>query len=149
VSAAWDMSWLKQHQTRMASMRGEPIKPPPLLIQFSIAHALKLPNTTGGYFWPASHAYRKKLLPLVADAVKPWEGRVTITRYSVGIPDPGAVMAATKPLVDLLLVRTKTHPSSMGLIRDDSPAHIELIAVGAKAESRKHQRTEVKIERIV
>lgn len=139
----------------MAALRGEPIKPAPLLIEFSIPHALKLPNQTNGQFWPAGHAYRKRLLPMVAEAVKPWAGhacmeraRLTVMRYSVGTPDPGAVPAAVKPLVDLLLVQSKTHPHSLGLIRDDSPAHIELIAVGVKVSHRNEQRTVVRIERL-
>jgi hypothetical protein len=153
--SAFDASWLAQHQTKMASFRGEPIRPAPLLIEFSIPHALKLPNQTNGRFWPASHAYRKRLLPMVAEAVNPWAGhqpmeraRLTFTRYSVGTPDPDAVHGCIKPLLDLLLVQSKTHPSSFGLIRDDSPDLIEYMAVGIKVAHRAEQRTSVRIERL-
>lgn len=153
--AGFDQSWLSAHNAKMAAFRGEPIKPPPLMVEFSIPVALKLPNRTNGQHWSAAHAYRKELLPLVAEAVKPWAGhlpmeraRVTIKRYSVGVCDPDAVPAACKPLIDLLLAPSKVHPHSFGLIQDDSPAHIELVAVGAKAASRAAQRTVVLIEQL-
>lgn len=139
----------------MTVLRGEPIKPAPLLVEFSIPHVLKLPNQTNGYFWPVAHAYRKTLVPLVAEAVKPWSGhqpmekaRIIIMRYSVGVCDPDAVPAASKPLIDLLLVPSKVHPHSFGLIQNDSPAHIELIAVGVKVAHRHEQRTSVRLDRL-
>lgn len=137
----------------MAAFRGEPIKPPPLMIQFSIPYALKLPNTTNGRHWIAAHAYRKRLGEMVGEAVKPWAGhqpmeraRVTITRSSVGVPDPDAVGAACKPLIDLLLVRSKVHPASFSLITDDDPAHIVFVPLAEKVAHRSEQRTSVLIE---
>lgn len=151
----FDASWLRQYETRMASLRGEPIKLPPLLIEFSIPHMMRLPNRTNGNHWSVSHAYRKYLLPMVSDAVEPWAGhqpmeraRLTFSRYSVGFADPDAVHGSVKPLLDLLLVQSKTHPSSLGLIRDDSPMHIEYAAVGIKVAHRIEQRTRVRIERL-
>lgn len=148
-------SWLAAHQAKMAAQRGEPVKPAPLLIDFSIPYALKLPNTTNGRHWIAAHGYRKRLGEMVAEAVKPWQGhapmeraKVTITRWSVGIADQDGVVASVKPLIDLLLVRSKVHPHSFGLITDDDPKHIELVVTGAKATSRKEQRTHIMIERL-
>lgn len=151
----FDQAWLAQHNAKMAAFRGEPIKPPPLLVEFSIPYALKLPNTTNGRHWIAAHGYRKRLGEMVAEAVKPWAGhqpvgraRVTITRYSIGTPDPDAIGAACKPLIDLLLVKSKVHPHSFGLLVDDSPAHIEFVPVAVKVATRKEQRTHVRIERL-
>lgn len=151
----FDASWLRQHETRMASLRGEPIKPPPLLVEFSIPHMMRLPNRTNGNHWSVSHAYRKKLAPLVAEAVKPWAGhlpmeraRIMFSRYSVGTPDPDAVHASVKPLLDLLLIKSDAHPHSFGLLTDDSPDLIEYMAVGIKVAHRNEQRTSVRIERL-
>lgn len=151
----FDAAWLSAHNAKMASFRGEPVKSPPLLIEFSIPVALKLPNRTNGGHWINLYAYRKRLVPLVADAVKPWAGhqpmeraRITFSRYSVGTPDPDAVHASVKPLLDLLLVQSDTHPHSFGLIRDDSPDLIEYMAVGIKVSHRSEQRTSVRLERL-
>lgn len=151
----FDQAWLNVHQTRMATFRGEPVKPSPLLIEFSIPVALKLPNQANGRHWTASYAYRKRLLPMVAGAVKPWAGhlpmeraRVEITRFSVGVGDQDNVTASVKPLLDLLLVRSATHPHSFGLLVDDGPDHITLTVIGAKVAHRSEQKTAVRIERL-
>lgn len=152
---AFDESWYRQHQSHMASLRGEPVKLPPLLIEFSIPHAMRLPNVVNGTHWASHVAYRKELLPLVADAVKPWTGhqpidraKVTIIRYSVRLCDHDNCVASVKPLVDLLLVRSGVHPHSLGLLVDDGPDHIDLSVSSAKAETRAEVRTAVRIERL-
>lgn len=151
----FDESWLVAHQAKMSGLRGIPTKPPPLLVEFSIPVATRLPNVAQGHHWKASMDYRKSLLALVAPAVKPWEGhapmecaRITIVRRSIGSPDPGAAMASVKPLVDLLLVRSKTHPHSFGLVRDDSAQHIKLIVSSERVRHRDQQGTDVRIERL-
>lgn len=151
----FDDAWLNAHNAKMAAFRGEPTRPAPLLIEFSIPAALKLPNETNSQHWIKSYAYRKRLVPMVAEAVKPWAGhapmeraRVEITRFSVGVGDQDNITASVKPLLDLLLLRSRTHPHSFGLLVDDSPGHIDLVVVGAKAERRSDQKTAVRIERL-
>jgi hypothetical protein len=153
--SAFDESWLVAYRARMAGMQGEPTKPAPLLIEFSIPVATKLPNRTQGQHWSAGVAYRKALLPLVAEAVKPWVGhapmekaRVTITRRSVGVPDQDGCWASAKPLIDLLLARTKIHPHSLGLIVDDAPGQIELTVLSERVRHRDQHETIVRIERL-
>jgi hypothetical protein len=155
IVAGFDQAWLAAHQAKMAAHRGEPIRPAPSLVEFSIAYPLKLPNTTNGRHWIAAHGYRKRLGEMVGEAVKPWNGqqpmeraRVTITRWSIGVCDADNLVSSVKPLLDLLLVRSKAHPHSFGLIRDDDPAHVELVVLPGKAASRKEQRTDVRIERL-
>lgn len=153
--SGFDAAWLAAYQARIAGMRGEPTKPAPLLIEFSIPVATRLPNRTQGQHWSAGHAYRKALLPLVSEAVKPWVGhapmeraRVTVTRRSVGVPDTDNCWASAKPLIDLLLARTKTHPHSLGLIVDDAPGQMELTVHSERVRHRDQHETHVRIERL-
>jgi hypothetical protein len=150
-----DAAWLAQHEAKMAGLSGVSLKPPPLLIQFEIPHAMRLPNVSNGKHWSAGVAYRKMLLGLVEPAVKAWAGhhpieraRVTITRYSVGTPDIDGAWGSVKPLVDLLLGKSKTHPHSLGVIRDDSQDHIALAVFVEKVAHRDQQKTSVRIEAI-
>lgn len=153
--SAFDESWLTAYQARMAGLRGEPTKPAPLLIEFSIPVATKLPNRTQGQHWTAGVAYRKALLPLVVEALKPWvshapmeRARVTITRRSVRLPDADNCTASVKPLIDLLLARTKTHPHSLGVLVDDGPGQIELTVLAEWVRHLDQQATHVRIERL-
>ncbi|GBR03923.1 hypothetical protein [Acetobacter oeni] len=86
---------------------------------------------------------------------EPFEkARVTVTRFSIGVPDHDNLVGSVKDLCDCM-----TTPSLMangkvrnkfgiGLIRDDSPVHCELVVLGVKCR-RAEQRTEVVIEEIV
>lgn len=81
------------------------------------------------------------------------KARVTIRRYSSGVPDRDNLVGSVKDLCDCL-----TTPSLMkngkvrnkfglGLIVDDAPAHCELVVLGVKCR-RAEQRTEVVVEEI-
>lgn len=79
------------------------------------------------------------------------KARVTVTRYSSGSPDRDGLYGGVKDLLDCLTtpspqangkVRNKY---GIGLIVDDSPAHIEL-DVRAERCRRAEQRTEVVVE---
>jgi hypothetical protein len=151
----FDEAWLASHNAKMARIRGEPTKPAPLLIEFSLPFLLRLPNRTTGQHWSGGHAYRKSLLGPVAQALAPWQGhhpmeraRVTVCRFTTRLPDHDGNVASLKPLIDLLLVRSKVHPSSLGIIRDDDPAHLELIALAQRVTNNEHKCTTVTIEQL-
>jgi hypothetical protein len=152
----FDESWLAAHETKMAQLRGEPTKTAPLLVEFSLPCLLKLPNRTLGHHWSKGHAYRKSLLGPMSEALAPWRGhmpirkaRVTVTRYTTGkIPDGDNTTASCKPAIDLLLVRSATHPHSLGVIYDDDPAHLSLIATAERVTRKSDQNTHFRIENI-
>lgn len=151
----FDNTWLAAHQAKMAGFRQQAMPPIPDRIQFALPVLLKLPNRTLGQPWQAAYAQRKKLAPMVDEATREWQGRVpmerarvTVTRYSLGVADDDNVAASIKPLVDLLLVRNKTHPSSVGLVVDDSPDHMDIRWGVVRVATRVEQRTEVLIEKL-
>lgn len=139
----------------MASLRGVASKPAPDRVAFSIPHLLPLPNATNGKHWAAGHAYRKRLLPMVAAYAHLWAGcvpmeraRITIVRHSTGEPDEDNLRASVKPLIDLLLVLSKTHPHSLGLVVDDTRWRVEQVVASVRVSKRAEQRTEVIVERL-
>ena len=71
--------------------------------------------------------------------------RVVIERHSTGTPDKDGLYGGAKPLLDALLVRSATHPHGLGLIVDDSPAHLDLDVRAVKCK-RAEQCTIVRIE---
>lgn len=151
--AAWDASWLKQREAQAAAARGEPTLPAPARIEFSIPLLLKLPNQTNGKHWTAGMKYRAELLPIVAEAVEPWAGRepinkarIIVTRRSLRPVDEDNLAASLKPLVDLLLVRSETHPHSLGLLVEDNPDHLSQSARHVRVSERRLQRTVIVIE---
>ena len=148
-------SWLLDHQAKMAALRGLPAKPAPALIEFSLPFLLRLPNRTQGFHWSGGHAYRKLLLGPVAQALAPWQGhqpmeraRISVTRHTTRLPDPGAAMASLKPLVDLFLVKSKVHPTGLGVLVDDTPDRLELIAESIQVHSNDQKRTTIRIEKL-
>lgn len=72
--------------------------------------------------------------------------RVTIERWSIRVADTDNLVASAKNLVDILCLRSDTHPYGLGFITDDSPDLCELIVRGVKAPSRKDIKTVVTIE---
>jgi hypothetical protein len=140
----------------MSTIKGQSIPVLPDTIQFSIPVLLKLPNQMSGKGWQVAFAQRKKLMPLVHEATRAWHGRepidravVTVTRFATGPEcDDDNAAASVKPLVDLLLVRSKTHPHSVGIVVDDSPAHMIQNSRVVRVATRKEQRTEVTIQRL-
>jgi hypothetical protein len=53
--------------------------------------------------------------------------RIVVERCSAGQLDPDNLAAACKGLLDVLCISSRTHPTGLGIIVDDSPAHIELV----------------------
>lgn len=152
---SFDEAWLAAYKLRLAGAKSAARLPD--RIEFSVPRLLALPNVTGGQHWTLAVRRRTILAPLVGEALRPWLGcipmqraRVTVTRYSTGDvrPDTDNAFASLKPLIDLLLVRDKTHPHSFGLIEGDAPHQIFPIALAVRCSTKKDQRTEVVIERL-
>ena len=53
--------------------------------------------------------------------------RIVVERCSAGQLDPDNLAASCKGLLDVLCLPSRTHPTGLGIIVDDSPAHIELV----------------------
>lgn len=52
--------------------------------------------------------------------------RVTVSRHSAGRLDTDNAHAACKGLLDILCIRSRTHPLGLGIITDDNPGDCEL-----------------------
>ena len=149
----WDEAWLADYRARMDGLKSLPALPDSVL--FCLPFLLKLPRQTLGRHWSEAARYRKWLRPHVEAAVRPWLGhapmkkaQITITRVSTGCGvDYDNNVSSTKPLVDLLLIQSSVHPSSLGLIEDDDPARLTRIIRWERCATRKEQRTEIIIER--
>lgn len=82
------------------------------------------------------------------------KARVTITRYSRGVPDDDGLKGGVKDLLDclttpkLLAGGKIKNKFGVGLIVDDSPAHCLLVVSGVKCK-RAEQRTEVLVEEML
>lgn len=81
--------------------------------------------------------------------------KVTIWRHSIGTLDQDNLNAGVKPLVDLLKPLGKPNrlgvlpnPCGLGIIADDSPAHLELVVHQVKETKRTGHRTVVRVEEI-
>jgi Holliday junction resolvase RusA-like endonuclease len=150
----FDEKWYEDYQRKRAG-QGDGVRLPDI-IEFEIPLILKLPNTLSGRHWSAHMAQRTKMKPMLEIALRPFFGcmpmekaSVTITRYSTGStrPDTDNLFASVKSLIDLLLVRSKKHPHSFGLIIDDHPDRLTPHMLSERCATRKEQRTKVKIER--
>ena len=147
--------WLAEYKARTAKLR---VKPPlPDRIEFMIPRLLKLPNKTIGTHWSESYRQRSQLRTMLEPILAPYiehvpmeRAKVTVTRFSCGAtrPDWDNLAAGAKPLIDLLLVASKTHPRSFGIIQDDGPTQVIPIMFAERVMTRVEQRTEVIIERI-
>ena len=147
-------SWLAEHEAKMAGIKG--VRPLPNTIRFAIPLLLLLPNRTNGRSWHQYHRQKTRLRKLMDAEVGRWSGhapmnlaRVTISRFGSGIePDPDNLMASCKPLIDLLLVKSRAHPHSFGLIVDDAPQFLLPVAFFVQVDHKSEERTEVLIERL-
>ena len=75
--------------------------------------------------------------------------RVTIWRHSVGTLDHDNAVGGAKGLVDVLKPMHPTrNPCGLGIIADDSPAHLELVVHQVKETKRTGHRTVVRVEEI-
>ena len=141
-------SWLREHQAK--SRAPVPTKGP---LQFVLRQPLKLLNELLRMHHRQRSAYTRRLSTEVAGATAHRAGeplvrkaRVTIERHSIGTPDPDGLVASAKGLLDVLQPRSDRHPHGLGLIWQDSPAHLELIIWHIHAPTRAAQRTVVRIE---
>lgn len=149
----WDDAWLHEHESRMAALRLIPARID--LFEFRLPKPFKLLNETMNMHWSTRHRYKQFLARQIAASIdmpalmQPMQrARVTITRYSLGNPDWDNVVGGSKHLVDCLIVRSKTHPTGLGIIVDDDPEHLVRDIQSEVVLMAKEQRTEVKIERI-
>jgi hypothetical protein len=53
--------------------------------------------------------------------------KITFNRRGVRKLDDDNLAASFKALLDVLCIRSKTHPMGWGIIEDDSPDHVELV----------------------
>lgn len=149
--ARWDEAWLRQYQGRRSVAVDLPDqfgftldKPTLSLNRWTRMHWAKQRE----YAAELSDEIRHKTMHLPA-CTRPMErARVTITRYSLRPLDADNLAGSVKQLLDCLLVRSNTHPHGLGFLRDDSPAHMELVVRSENVSKRAVQRTEVLIERL-
>ncbi len=73
---------------------------------------------------------------------------VTIVRHALRLLDHDGLVMAAKPLVDCLMAYSKTHPTGLGIVVDDDPAHISVSYHQELVRKRVEQRTDVRIERV-
>ena len=157
MTGGFDEAWLKAHEAKMAATKSAPATlPAPAppddgIITFTLPRAIPLLNELLRMHWSMRRKYQQSLSAEIAQLISHALGRtpleratVTITRYSVGTPDHDG--CTPKSLLDCLLVRSATHPAGLGLLIDDSPAHLTLRVIPVVCATRKEQRTEVKIE---
>ncbi|GAA4475528.1 RusA family crossover junction endodeoxyribonuclease [Gluconacetobacter asukensis] len=85
---------------------------------------------------------------------QPFErARVTVTRFSVGVPDTDNAVGGLKDTLDVLTTPWVTpkgqrrNKFGIGLIRDDDPSRCEVVVQCVKCRAAE-QRTEVVIEEI-
>lgn len=169
--SSFSEAWLREYQQRMASVKSPSVSVPTEHIRIkmssstlmmesreSIAFVLAKPLP----LWNSilrTHRYgksgrRKQQQQLSAEIARmlptghrePFEfASITITRYSVGTPDPDGI--CVKMLLDCLVVRTEKNPDGLGLIRNDDQAHLSKPVVNAvRVSKRVEQRTEVRID---
>lgn len=156
MTIRWTEAQLVQYQGRQRVEAGFPAFPAPLLVEFTIPVMLRLLNVTSRQHWKEGHTYRRHLCNVVGVATGAWRhhapmerARVTITRRTSGkLPDYDGLTASCKPLVDLLLERSKTHPNSFGIITDDDPARLVLIPLSERVRHRADQLTHIKVENL-
>lgn len=149
----FDEKWLAEYRNR--DLR---IKPPlPDRITFHIPLLLALPNQTMGQHWSKNNRQKKRLRDALLPVLMPYfehepmlRASLTVTRHSIGTaqPDWDNLFASIKPLADLLLVKSKTHPHSFGLIAGDGPHQLFPSVNAVRVLHRAQERTEVVIERI-
>ncbi len=125
-------------------------------IVFTLPFALMSANVRQRTHWRELTAYRKQLVYEVMAAIggprhyprPPFDrARVTICRCSAGTLDTDNLVAACKPLIDVLCAASLRHPDSLGIIEDDNPRQLELIATQA-AVGQGNGVTVVRVEHV-
>lgn len=147
-------SWMKTYladNERDYSDAASPLRS----IQFTLPRPSPLLNRALRTHWQAR---RRKLRTLAWEVKCLLTGRLPaspfmraklrIERYSIGTPDFDGVVGGCKPLIDCLLVASKVHPCSLGIIADDGPEHLKLEVVPVKVATKAEQKTIVIIEEL-
>lgn len=150
----FDEVWLAEYKNKMAAIRGTP---PRLIdhIAFSVPFTTPLLNVTQRTHWSSLLRIRKLWSSRIAQVTEHCRGMVAmqrahvlITRYSIKIPDHDNLVGGAKCCVDMLLIKSETHPNGLGILIDDAPDHLTVdyqsVRVGKVAE----QRTEFVITRM-
>lgn len=120
-------------------------------IAFRLAVPTILLNEWQRMHYHARARYSRALAWQVAAALterpaQPFEqAHLVIRRHSVRAPDVDGIYGGAKPLIDALLVPSKTHPHGLGLIVDDSADRLTLEVHHVQALSRATQCTVVEI----
>ena len=112
---------------------------------------LPRPNPSSNVHWRTKHRDRQKWVVLMRDALGPKlhppleHAKVTFTRFSSREPDSDNLVASFKLVRDLLMVAGKRNAGGLGLIVDDSPAHLEAVYAW-KAAKPNQGRIEIVVE---
>lgn len=149
---SFDESWLAEYRRKRAA-DGNYL---PNTIEFSLPVVTPTLNALMRTHWGRRAEQQRTLSRMIAREVQPFlatsdtfeRARVTITRRSVQLPDHDGLVGGMKQLIDCLLTRSTKHPNGLGLIRDDSPAHMELVAKSERVAKRDEQGMHVLIERL-
>ena len=99
---------------------------------------IELANVYNSMHWTKKMRYRNELALLIAAKI-PWKDRpkvpwahwsILIERESTKEPDPIAILAGAKPILDILQPKSRRHPYGLGIVlNDDSDS---LIGYAAK-----------------
>ncbi len=68
---------------------------------------------------------------------------IVVMRYGLQAVDPDGAAGGCKPLLDVLVMPSPSHPTGLGVIRDDDPRHLEFRVVTEHAHTVAEQRTVV------
>jgi hypothetical protein len=74
--------------------------------------------------------------------------RVTIERRSISVPDYDGMVGGLKSVIDSLLPVSRLHPCGLGLVVDDGPQHMLLVALSVRVKTSAEQGTWVTIEEL-
>jgi hypothetical protein len=151
-------AWLVQHQAKMAAMRAEPVAvaaPASELVEFVLPHATLLLNTLLRMHWTVRRKYQKSLAGEIAALTRDAAGHqpfdrasILVTRYCLQLADPDNLPSSAKCILDSIVVRSTRNPDGIGLIQNDTAAHITLEVRQVKVSKQAEQRTTVRIERL-
>ena len=139
------------------AMRHDNAEPENVLrtIVLRLAKPTPLLNRTIGLHWAKRRQRNRAMAWEVKIALKgqqpasPFQRtRVTVERRSIGVPDADGLIGGLKGLLDSLLPMSKTHPYGLGLIQDDSPAHLDLVPRGVRVAHRVEECTIITIEEV-
>lgn len=100
----------------------------PLLNKWQRMHYQERKRVAERFGWLVRQAYRHEGDPIE-------HCMIHVERHSAGLPDWDGLHGGLKPILDCLVVRTKTNPHGQGIIVDDNPNVIKkLTAEPVKAK---------------